>query len=427
MTINKNKIFFILMSLFPISIIIGSSISLVNIMLIILIYFVSFFKQEHYKFIFKNITIKLLFIIFFCLIINSLFSIDFKIGLSRNLGFIRLIFLFIAINYFFYSYQNNLKIFSLWSVIFLIFVADVYFERFYGSNIFGWGAVEINGVTQPHGARIVSFFKDEPVAGAFLHGFMFLISGYLIMFLKRKLNNNFIFLIIILSFFISVLLTGERSNTIKALMSLVVFISIIDIIKLKTKLLIFLIIFGALILALSNSTYLKNRYLGQFYYYIVNFDSKNIKNSYYYQLYKSGYSVFKNSPVLGVGNKNYRIETCKSDLERVKKYNYLCSTHPHQVYIEFLSEHGLIGTIIIISLFFYLIFKNIKKINYSQNYVQIGSLVYLIAIFLPLLPSGALFSDFNITFFFINLSILYAINKDTNIFFVEKKIKNSNF
>ena len=61
------------------------------------------------------------------------------------------------------------------------------------------------------------------------------------MFLKRKLNNNFIFLIIILSFFISVLLTGERSNTIKALMSLVVFISIIDIIKLKTKLLIFLL------------------------------------------------------------------------------------------------------------------------------------------------------------------------------------------
>jgi hypothetical protein len=35
---------------------------------------------------------------------------------------------------------------------------------------------------------------------------------------------------------------------------------------------------------------------------------------------------------------------------------------------------------------------------------------------LPLLPSGSFFSDFNSTLFWINLSIMYASNPDTNIF-----------
>ena len=427
MIINKNKIFFILMSLFPISIIVGPSISLTNTLLIILIYLFSFHHQKHYNFIFKNRTIKLLLLIYLYLIINSLFSLNFEIGLSRNLGFIRLILLFISINYFFFVFENNLKIFNAWTIIILIFVLDVYFERFTGANIFGWGAVYIDGIQQAHGIRVVSFFKDEPVAGAYLNSFIFLISGYLIMFFKKKFHNNFLLLIIIFFLLFSILFTGERSNTLRALFSLILFISIIDFIKPKTKLIFFIFLIGTLLLAVSNSTYLKNRYVGQFYHYLTDQDSKNIKNSNYYQLYRSGYNVFKNSPLLGVGNKNYRIETCKSDLEKIRKFDYVCSTHPHQLYLEFLSEHGLLGTIFLISLFFYLIFKNVKKIIYSQNYLQIGSFVYLIAVFSPLLPSGAFFSDFNLTFFFINLSLLYAINKDTNIFFVEKKFKNSSF
>ena len=45
--------------------------------------------------------------------------------------------------------------------------------------MFGWGAQEINGIPQPNGSRVVSFFKDEPIAGAYLNGFIFLILGYL--------------------------------------------------------------------------------------------------------------------------------------------------------------------------------------------------------------------------------------------------------
>ena len=32
----------------------------------------------------------------------------------------------------------------------------------------------------------------------------------------------------------------------------------------------------------------------------------------YFKLYNSGFEIFKKYPVLGVGNKNYRIEVCKN-------------------------------------------------------------------------------------------------------------------
>ena len=81
-----------------------------------------------------------------------------------------------------------------------------------------------------------------------------------------------------------------------------------------------------------------------------------------------------------------------------------------------LSEHGIIGTIIILSIILYLMFRIIRKIIDSRNYVQAGCLAFLIINFVPLLPSGSFFNNFNITLFMINFSLMYAVNKETNIF-----------
>ena len=69
-------------------------------------------------------------------------------------------------------YEKNKMILYFWTVIISVFVFDVYFERITGANIFGWGAISLNGIPQPHGIRVVSFFKDEPIAGAFMNGFI---------------------------------------------------------------------------------------------------------------------------------------------------------------------------------------------------------------------------------------------------------------
>ena len=139
------------------------------------------------------------------------------------------------------------------------------------------------------------------------------------------------------------------------------------------------------------------------------------KQELYIKLYKSGIHVFKNNPWLGVGNKNYRVEACDTEKNSIYK-EYYCLTHPHQVYIEMLSEHGIIGTIVILSIILYLMFRIIRKIIDSRNYVQAGCLAFLIINFVPLLPSGSFFNNFNITLFMINFTLMYAVNKETNIF-----------
>ena len=407
MLISNNKIFFSLFSILPLSIIAGPTVSLINILLIVFLYFFIFFKFKHYGFLFENNTIRLLFIIYIYLIFNSFISIDFESGLNRNFGFIRLIFLFVAINYFFYIYKTNLNILNIWSIFILIFVCDVYFEKFSGANIFGWGG--------DFGERIVGLFKDEPIAGAYINGFIFIICGHLFLIFKNNKKLYPPLFLLFLAFLFSIIITGERSNSLKVLFGAILFLSCLDFIKLKSKVLLFLLMIGSFILIIYNSPYLKNRYIGQLYSdAFLDKDYNFIEKNIYLKLYKSGFEVFKNSPLLGVGNKNYRVETCS---EKANKYDYYCLTHPHQIYFEFLSEHGLIGTTILLSIFFYLIFKNLKTILLSQNYIQLGAFIYLLSTFLPLLPSGSFFSDFNITLFFINLSLMYGVNKDTNIFF----------
>ena len=128
--------------------------------------------------------------------------------------------------------------------------------------------------------------------------------------------------------------------------------------------------------------------------------------------------IKSNNKIFGVGNKNYRVETCKKNkkLPIDSKDKYLCSTHPHQIYFELLSEHGLLGTFIILLILYKLIFSKIIKITSEPNYLKIGSLIYLIFVFTPIIPSGAFFNDYMITIFTINLSIFYACDKNLNVF-----------
>ena len=412
----KTNIPTILFSVLPISIIIGPTFSLINTVLFSLCFIIIYFSKNDIKINdFKPIL--LLFVLYLYLIINSLISIDITSGIYRNVGFIRFILFFLMINYIFFINEKDSIIFKIWAIIFFIVLIDVYIERFTGSNIFGFGKLEINGVPQPYADRIISFFRTEPIAGAYLCGFCFIVIGYIFNFLKSQKNLKiFGFLILLLCLF-GVILTGERSNGLKAIIGFIIFIFMIDYVKFRSKIIIFLSIFTIFFLTINLSDYIKLRYVGQFLSEIKTEDQREkfLENSLYIKLYKSGFHVFKNNPWFGVGNKNYRIETCDKKKNFIYK-EYHCLTHPHQVYIEMLSEHGIVGTIIILSIIFYLMFRIIRKIIISRNFTQAGCFVYLLINFIPMLPSGAFFNNFNITLFMINFSLLYAVNKETNIF-----------
>lgn len=424
----QNKIdnyFFILFSIIPISIIIGSSVSLVNILLIDLSFIIFLIYKKNFSFL-KNKTLKLILFFYLYLIFNSLIAQDFILSAPRNFGFIRWIIFFIALNYFFHNkiFLNNVLI--IWAIFITIVLSDIYFEVYFGKNILGFGGEEF-------GKRIVSFFKDEPIVGGYVNAFYLIIIGYLFFKFKDQTKKyQVMILIFTLTFVIAILLTGERSNTLKAFISMILFYSLFSNFSIKQKIFCLSAALILLITTILSSDYLKIRYGHQIFNHTVYIDGvkdvkKNIftqnilaqpQKNIYFIIYRSGINIFKDNPIFGVGNKNYRLEACKTYKKKDKNYSkkFICTTHPHQIYIEFLSEHGLVGTILLIFILYKLIFMKFKIILESNNYIQLGCVAYLITMFVPFLPGGAFFGDFNSTLFWVNLSVMYAANPKTNIF-----------
>jgi O-antigen ligase len=412
-----NSYFLLLFSFIPASIIVGPAISLVNILIIDFSFIFLILYKKDYKFL-SNKTVK--FIIFLCLylIFNSIISKDFSMSAYRNFGFIRFGILFLAFNYFFYNKDFINRVLIVWILTLSILTLDTYLESIFGRNILGYG--------EEYGRRIVSFFKDEPIVGGYINGFYLVLTGYLF-YLNDKIVNKYKNIILIYSIFflIAIVLTGERSNSIKAVFGFFLFYSFNDFFKFKEKILSILLLILMFTLLLNISDFLKLRYGGQFFKPIISIFQSNgqiqkneisiknkLKDNIYISLYQSGFDVFKKYPIFGVGNKNYRLETCSA--KNITKYN--CSTHPHQIYFEFLAEHGLIGSMILLFILFNLVFSKIKIILNSKNYLQLGCLIFLIISFVPFLPSGAFFADYSLTIFWVNLSIMYAVEKKTNVY-----------
>jgi len=412
-----NSYFLLLFSFIPASIIVGPAISLVNILIIDFSFIFLILYKKDYKFL-SNKTVK--FIIFLCLylIFNSIISKDFSMSAYRNFGFIRFGILFLAFNYFFYNKDFINRVLIVWILTLSILTLDTYLESIFGRNILGYG--------EEYGRRLVSFFKDEPIVGGYINGFYLVLIGYLF-YLNDKIVNKYKNIILIYSIFflIAIVLTGERSNSIKAVFGFFLFYSFNDFFKFKEKILSILLLILMFTLLLNTSNFLKLRYGGQFFKPIISIFQSNgqiqkneisiknkLKDNIYISLYQSGFDVFKKYPIFGVGNKNYRLETCSA--KNITKYN--CSTHPHQIYFEFLAEHGLIGSMILLFILFNLVFSKIKIILNSKNYLQLGCLIFLIISFVPFLPSGAFFADYNLTIFWVNLSIMYAVEKKTNVY-----------
>ena len=128
--------------------------------------------------------------------------------------------------------------------------------------------------------------------------------------------------------------------------------------------------------------------------------------------------ILKDNLLFGVGNKNFRI-SCKIYIDEVIKfqktiennsnslYPHGCATHPHQIYNEFLSEHGLLGTAIIMFILISLLSKNISTTRKSN--LNLVCFFYIILYFFPILPSGSFFSTLPSTFFWINY-LFYIVN-----------------
>ena len=391
----------IIISCFPLFFLFSSL--LTNFFTIVLIFlFLSEIKLKPKSFI-KNKIFLLLILFWFFILISLFSSINFENSISRSMGFLRFIFFSYAIAHYFKL--DNFKyvkiILLIWFFIFMITSIDLFIEYIFGHNLLG------NTSYMP--GRLASFLGDELKIGNFYLGFYFLILSFLIQFFK----NRFLILFIIICFSIIALLIGERANFIKIFLGLLIYTIFYKKIITKYKIIFFgLMISFSLILINFNTDY-KVRYKSQIYDPLKTKGIYNyFKGTTYGAHFSTSYKIFKENPISGIGLKNFYFECGKDkyiDDEFVHNIKR-CSTHPHQLHLEILSQIGIFGYLVFLYLFFYLIYFGFKNYFKNKDPYLLASLVFIfVSIFTPV-PSGSFFTTFGATIFWLNFGLVLAFS-----------------
>lgn len=108
----------------------------------------------------------------------------------------------------------------------------------------------------------------------------------------------------------------------------------------------------------------------------------------------------------------------------IYEYSNGCNTHPHNIYLQMLSEIGLIGFILFFSFFLFLFFllKNIysRSKKQEQLFTDKPNFFFILGLILtlfPLFPSGSFYNNWLLVIFSINLGFLinyYPLNIKKN-------------
>jgi len=415
---NKIQIFIVtlLYSILPISYISGSFFINLNFILIDLAFIYVLLKTKNFPYKeFKN-EFFIIFSIFLYILLNSIIQYSYyngyisinDEGFIRSIGLIKYVIFYFASIYFFQIIGSNKnKIFDTWSLVLLVIIIDVFFERINGHNL-------IN-ITSPSSERIASFFGDELIVGYFIlsFGFISLIHFLQKINLKKKFLHQILLCFFIILIPLTILLTGERSNFLKSIF--ICFVILIALSKYKKiiNLKYFSILISAiLLLTFVSSDNLKNRYLTTFNELINSYQDKDkkifITTKHFYN-YKLGYNIFKENIFFGVSTKKFRF-VCKQKKDLSEQMvSFGCSTHPHQTYIDLLSEHGIFGFSLIFISFFLFIVKRCKEFFENINFIQLSAIAFIVSLWIPFLPFGSFFSTSAFSLIIINLVIARCI------------------
>ena len=423
---TKEKIMFFLFTILPISLLSGPLIP--EIIIIIL----SFFFILYGKNFCENICIKLL--IFFLLLtfISTLISkytyVD-KVAtknLLKSFFHFRFLLLFLLVIFVLQNkkYQNIFYTTIKLILIFLFF--DVYWQSYTGQDIFG--------NPKSHIGRLSGPYNKEYIIGGVILKFFFIY--FIIFFEKNKFTLKYLleFIFFVNGTLLSIMLSGERSTFFLFLLFILIFIILGLLSRPKSifylSLISFIIFFP---IHSYNSKFIFSR-VADVNYNSQQMDTKikildkvnnfllSIKNSGYNAHYYSATTLFKNNIFFGVGQRNFRISCSeiansehveifikKNNLDEDSFKQNLCTTHPHNMYLEILAETGLLG---FISFLTFLIFFALRIIKSKKLYL----LTPLIVTFFPFVTTGSFFNNFNSIFIFLILGVIYSNISNKNFF-----------
>ncbi len=427
-----NSILGLLLLSFPILIILGSF--ALNCFSIIFSLYAIFNYKRFLNIDIINIKTKILFFSFIILIFPYE-SFEFKDSFSQSsifkyLSFSRFVLMLFGLIIFLEkNYQTNFfsKIYKTYVVILIILTIDILFEYLFGYNLFGYKSAKAG--------RIASFTNDELIIG-----YIFCFTALFTLAFIFKRSNHYYFFILICLLMITSFIVGERSNFLKFVSLIMVFYFIYFVFNFKRLKIKKLIFFTPIILVLIFSFYqlTKNTKQGRSLFdltenliivengkYKLNVIQR-FKVSTHAPHYATAYKIFLNYPIFGIGINNFYSESTKAKYEDgkfgvntatsdgiIETPNNRASTHPHQIYLEIISEVGLIGLVYCIFIFFYPIYISLRSFKKNKEIYLISHLLLHIFFIFPILPSGSFFgTNYGIPFWF-NLSILiYLSNKN---------------
>jgi O-antigen ligase len=211
--------------------------------------------------------------------------------------------------------------------------------------------------------------------------------------------------------------SGERMNTIMLILSIFLLV-----IRSKPLFFLYFLSFFVIIFlflknfenlnSLSRIDYVIERY--NIFFLILKDDF--LINSVWGNHYLSSINIFKDNFLLGIGIKMFSSEC----LNYVSQFEYACTSHPHNIYLELASEGGVLILILAIIIFFK-VFKifiiNLFKDKFNLNDIMIFAFSICILIYsFPLRSTGSFFNNYNSSFFWVFLALLF--------YFYEKQKKD---
>ncbi len=430
-----NKFLNFLIILIPISFIAGNMIININVLLLIfsclLIFRKKIFEIELY-------TLDKLLIIFFSLVLftgiinNIYFQIN---GTFRDLDFIdqfstikksleysRYIFLYFILRFLVEKDYFNFKWFFISCTLATMFVCiDIFFQFIFNKDIFGFEVV---------GRHYSGPFGEEKIAGGYLQRFsLFALFVFPIFFSKFK-NFKYINAILLLIFIAVILLSGNRMPFILFLLSLLLTGILINEVRkyfiplIFASLVVFLLIYNLSGKVMNNFHNLYNQISNMTQFLVSDNRDVSKNQSQYLKDLSSFYGTWELNKFIGGGIKNFRYY-CHVRADKYKDPNFTCNMHPHNYYLEILTETGIAGMIVVLLILiniFLLIFnkKYFFPTNIKRNYLIMPFVIlFLIEIF-PIKSTGSFFTTINTTYFFLIMSIIVGIIRKKNLL-VNKK------
>ena len=407
-----NTIPSLLFLLLPFFLITGPLLPDLSISLICVLFLLYCIKKNEF-FYFNNILFYLFLLFWFYLIINALFnnfnfdSLKISIFYVRYGVFVIAIIALLNLNaklikYFFYC-------------IFFCFVSlilDGFYQYFYGENIV---ALQLSDAR-----RVSSFFGDELILGSYLSRLWPIFFGLSLIVVKKK---DKIFYLLILTFILSevlIFLSGERVAFFYINLS-AIFVFLFSKKLKKLRLIILLMSLSLIIIVNIFNPSAKERMINQTINEMNLSNSIDNQNIYIFsrvhtEYYISAYKMFLDNKIFGVGVKNFR-NFCDKDNY---KSEFSCSTHPHNTYIQILSEIGIIGFIFVfmiiiyfckhLAMHLYLKFKNQTYFTDFEICILSGLVIYL----WPFVPTGNFFNNWLNIMMILNLPFLFCKNKLLN-------------